>query len=135
MGSQRSGALLLDRASVTRVLTAAETLALNSTPIELVPAPGAGKVLVPESVVLSKPAGVAGAGGGNFNVRVGTGIYKARSRANAFPAAARTSVIKPDGDETVAENGSINVNMSSADMTGQDQDVVLTVVYSLFATE
>lgn len=126
--------LILENASVSRVLTAAESLALNTTPIELVPAPGAGKVLVPEVLVLSKPAGTAGAAGGNFQVRVGTTTYKARSRANAFPAAARTSVIKADGDETVPENGSINVNMATAAMTGQDQDCLMTLVYSVYAT-
>lgn len=130
----RAGSLLLDRASVSRVLTAAETLALNTTAIEFVGAPGAGRVLVPHEFVISKPAGTAGAAGGNLQVRVGNTVYKARSRANTFPAAARTSVIKADGDETVEENGSINVNMATAAMTGQDQDCLCTCVYSMYAT-
>ncbi len=43
-------------------ILSAEVLALNATPITLVPAPGAGKALVFEGTSIHKPAGVAYAG-------------------------------------------------------------------------
>lgn len=128
----RSGRLLLDRASVTRVLTSAETLALNTTAIQLVGAPAADEVLVPEYLLVSKPAGAAGAGGGNLQLRVGTTTVATRTRANAFPAGARVSLLVVDGDLTLPAAGAIAVNMATADMTGQDQSVEVTVLYSRF---
>ena len=61
--------VIIKGASVTRILTAAETLALNTTAITIAPAPGAGKVLVPREFILSKGAGTVGAAGGNVTVR------------------------------------------------------------------
>ena len=46
-------------ATARRVLTNAEVLALNATPIELVAAPGAGKVLLPNRLSAYKAAGTA----------------------------------------------------------------------------
>lgn len=40
-------------------LSAAQVLALNATPVELVPAPGANKALIFEGAVIHKPAGTA----------------------------------------------------------------------------
>ena len=44
------------------VVTSAQILALNATPVTLVPAPGAGKVLIFEGATIAKPAGAAYAG-------------------------------------------------------------------------
>ncbi len=44
------------------VVTTAEVLALFATPIEIVPAPGAGLALIFEGMLIHKPAGVAYAG-------------------------------------------------------------------------
>lgn len=46
-------------ATARRTLTNAEVLALNATPIQLVAAPGAGKVLIPHRLVAYKAAGTA----------------------------------------------------------------------------
>jgi len=43
-------------------ITSAQVLALNATPQTIVPAPGAGKILVPEYLLIHKPAGTAYAG-------------------------------------------------------------------------
>lgn len=43
-------------------ITSAQVLALNATPIELVPAPGANKAIVFDGAVIQKPAGTAYAG-------------------------------------------------------------------------
>jgi len=44
------------------VITSAQLLALNATPQEIVPAPGAGRALVFEGALIQKPAGTAYAG-------------------------------------------------------------------------
>lgn len=44
------------------IVTTAQILALFATPIEIVPAPGAGRCLIFEGALLQKPAGVAYAG-------------------------------------------------------------------------
>lgn len=43
-------------------ITSAQVLALNATPVELVPAPGANKAIIFEGAVIHKPAGTAYAG-------------------------------------------------------------------------
>lgn len=43
-------------------ISSAEVLALNATPVELVPAPGANKAIIFEGAVIHKPAGTAYAG-------------------------------------------------------------------------
>lgn len=45
--------------TVRKTITTAQVLALNATPIELVAAPGAGKVLVPNRLLVYKAAGTA----------------------------------------------------------------------------
>lgn len=129
--SQRSPRLILDRASVTRILTAAETLALNATPIELVAAPGAGRFIVPEMMIVSKAAGAAGAAGGNLQLRVGSSTLASATRAQAFPAGAVNRAM-PVGAGNAPTNGNLNVNMATAAMTGQNRPVTVTVVYSVY---
>ena len=83
--------VIIKGASATRVLTAAETLDLNTTAIDIVGAPGARLALLPRAFILSKRSGVVGAAGGNITFRIGTNSITANlSRANMFPAAART---------------------------------------------
>jgi hypothetical protein len=48
--------------ALTTVIPSAQVLALNATPATIVPAPGAGKMLVFESCLISLPAGTAYAG-------------------------------------------------------------------------
>ena len=47
---------------VNVTLTSAQLLALNATPITVIPAPAAGMAIIPTSVELYKPAGTAYAG-------------------------------------------------------------------------
>lgn len=43
-------------------ITSAQVLALNATPVEIIPAPGANKAIIFEGAVVHKPAGTAYAG-------------------------------------------------------------------------
>lgn len=47
---------------IKKTITAAQVLALNATPVEIVPAPGAGHVIEFVSAFFAKPAGTAYAG-------------------------------------------------------------------------
>ena len=130
--SQRSGKLLLDRASVTRILTAAETLALNTTAIELVGSPGAGRAIVPHEAFLSKPSGTAGTGGGNVEIRLGTSGVSGMSatRAQTFPAGAAQRHLAPNsgaGDD----NAALNIGMATGDMAANTSALTVTVLYSI----
>lgn len=49
-------------ASLPASITSAQLLALNATPITVVAAPGAGLAIIPQRVVIYKPAGTAYAG-------------------------------------------------------------------------
>jgi hypothetical protein len=58
--------------SQTVVLTAAQILAMNTTPVQLIPAPGAGMVNIPVSVLFCAHYGSAAfGGGGNMVVQWG----------------------------------------------------------------
>ena len=61
--------VIIKGASVTRILTAAETRALNTTAITILGAPGAGLAIAPREFILSKGAGTVGAAGGNTTIR------------------------------------------------------------------
>ena len=126
--------VIIKGASATRVLTAAETLDLNTTAIMIVGAPGAGKVLAPREFILSKGAGTVGAAGGNTTIRfVGqTALSANLSRANLFPAGARTYRVKADDSNLrLFPNAALEIHMATADMTGNDVPLAVTAIYDV----
>ena len=124
--------LIVHGASVRKVITAAQTLTLNATPINLLGAPGAGRAYIVHDAWMDKPAGTVGAGGGNLNIRVGTVVQAHITRVNAFPAAARRRRF-PVAEANISANGALNVSMSTGALTGNDVDLVITVIYSVIA--
>jgi hypothetical protein len=128
--------VIIRGASVTKVLTAAETRALNTTAITVVPAPGAGMVLVPREFILSKGAGTVGASGGNVTFRFGTSSITANlGRSVLFVAAERTYHVTPAANIRLQVNTSINIHMATADMTGNDVPLAVTVIYNVVSTQ
>jgi hypothetical protein len=128
--------VILKGASVTKILTVAETLALNTTAITIVPSPGAGKALMPREFVLSKGAGTVGAAGGNITFRFGTAsITPNLGRSSLFTAAARTYLVNPAAGIRLLVNTSINIHMATADMTGNDVPLAVTVIYDVVSTQ
>ena len=124
--------MIVHGASVRKVITAAETLTLNTAPVDLLAAPGAGKAYIVHDAWMYKPAGTVGGGGGNLNVRGGTSVQAHITRANAFPAAARRRRF-PLEEANIPANGALNVSMSTAALTGNDVDLTVTVIYSIIA--
>ena len=129
----RSGRVLIDRASKTTVLTSSETNALNTTAQTVVPAPPAGQALVPEQVIFSKRAGVVGAAGGNTTMRFDgqSAITTNLTRANLFTAGARTYMENLDGSDRLFPATALEIHMASADMTGNNRPLEVTVIYSV----
>lgn len=107
-GGHAAGLIVADVA-----LTAAEVLALNATPIELIPAPGANKAIIFEGAVIHKPAGTAYAGvaaGEDLSLKYtnGSGLEVGVCEMTGFAdqTTAQTRFIRPiDGrDVTLATN-------------------------------
>jgi hypothetical protein len=73
-GLSRTGELVINRGamrdqdqevierSICKEVTSAQVLALFATPIEIIPAPGAGRCVIPRKWMVYKPAGTAYAG-------------------------------------------------------------------------
>ena len=96
-------------------------------------APGARLALLPRAFILSKRSGVVGAAGGNITFRIGTNSITANlSRANMFPAAARTYRVGLDDDNLqLHPNMGLNIHMATADMTGNNRPLAVTVIYDV----
>jgi len=84
------------------VVSSAELLALNATPKEIVPAPGAGLALVFEGAVIHKPAGTAYGGiaaGEDLSVKYtnGAGLEVAQCETTGFldQATDQTRYVRP----------------------------------------
>ena len=124
-------------ANATFVIPAADTLKLNTTPIDLIPAPGPGRVIVVRRGLFSKPAGVAGAGGGDLEVgyKDGAGILDV-TRASSFSAGvALRSVSAADHARNgiaALVNTAIVVRMLTTDMTGNDQDMTIHILFDIW---
>lgn len=98
IGEQLFESIKAQPATATTVMTAAEVLALDSTPIELVAAPGANKAVVPVKVVIFQDYGTVVFGGTSTNFRVryvgGTTNYWAGSTLSGFANLAEDAMVQ-----------------------------------------
>ena len=130
--------VIIKGASVTRILTAAETRALNTTAITILGAPGAGLAIAPREFILSKGAGTVGAAGGNTTIRfVGqTALSANLSRANLFPAGRRAYRVKAnDSNLRLFLDTALEIHMATADMTGSDVPLAVTTIYDVVSAQ
>jgi hypothetical protein len=122
------------------VVPTASVLALNATPYTLVPAPGAGKMLVFKSMTVHKPAGTAYAG-----IAVGEDLavkYTDASGAQVNTSlettgfldqtTAQTRITRPIVTEyTPVVNAALVLHLLVGEITTGDSDLICTVDYDI----
>jgi len=133
------------RSYVDVVITSAELLALNATPIELVPAPGANKYLEFCGAIVQKPAGTAYAAiaeGDDIAIKytddsgLDVGVCEATGFLDQTTAQVR-HVLPQTGalaagtvsDFTPAVNAALVAHMLTGEITTGDSDLNLRVFY------
>lgn len=129
-------------ATARRTLTNAEVLALNATPIQLVAAPGAGKVLVPLRFQAYKAAGTAytaGAGEDLAIIHTGGSALMAIDSAGFLDAATdewrlayRLHANPETTDFQAAENLALEATILVGEVTGGTSDIVVDLEYEIF---
>jgi len=123
------------------VVTSAEILALNATPVTLIPAQGTDTVVEFVSAVFHKPAGTAYAdiaGGDDFAIKYtnGSGAQVNTSlEATGFmdQTTAQTRITRPIVTEyTPVENAALVLQMLNSEITTGDSPLVVTVHFRVF---
>lgn len=123
-----------------RVLTAAETKALFTTPISLVAAPGAGLVAFPIEIVAKNVFGTAAYTGGNaleFRYTDASGTKVTADIASTFiNLASGTQYNRVGGvaaDTVLTANAALVVRVPTANPAAGDGIITITVHYRIFA--
>ena len=129
------------------VVTSAQLLALNAAPIEIVPAPGAGRALIFEGELIHKPAGTAYAGiaaGEDLSVKYtdAAGAEVAQCETTGFLDQATDQVRYSRGhtaasvasDITPVANAALVLHLLVGEITTGDSDLVLEVHYRVVKT-
>lgn len=123
-------------------VTSAQLLALNATPKELVPAPGAGKHLEFLGAMIHKPAGTAYAGiaaGENMAIKYTNGsgaqvCTDVESDGFLDAATAQTRIARPIVTEyTPAANAALVLQLLSGEITTGTSDLYVTTRYRVWA--
>lgn len=117
--------------SVTRTLTSAEILALRTTAIDLIAAPGADKYLeiISASASLNYGAATYNAGADLLNLEInGVAVW---TFPNSFVEATADAANQGTrvADAALAINTALKARMSSADPTVGDSTITITVIY------
>lgn len=139
LGLAGTGAML-KTALVT--VTSAELLALNATPKQLVAAPGAGRALIFEGAMVSKPAGTAYSGiatGEDLSIKYtdasGLAVGGAETTGFLDQATAQSRYIRPTGaasgvsDIVAVANAALVLHLLVGEITTGDSALTLRVFY------
>lgn len=137
----KADARIRSQATARVTLTNAQVLALNATPIQLVAAPGAGKVLVPNRLTAYKAAGtayVAGAGEDLAVIHTGQSAICVidsggflDSAAAEFRIAERVPVNPETLDLTALANLALEATILVGEVTGGTSDIVVDLEYEI----
>jgi hypothetical protein len=120
------------------VVSSAQVLSLNASPVTLVSAPGSGKMLVFDEAVVHKPAGTAYAG-----IEAGDDLAIKYSNASGAQVnttlevtgfmdqtTAQTRITRPIATEyTPAENAPLVLHMLNSEITTGDSPLYVTISY------
>ena len=138
----KEDARIRSQATVRKTITTAQVLALNGTPIELVAAPGAGKVLVPNRLSVYKAAGTAYVAGAGEDLAV---IYETStdtviaidsggfldSTAAEFRIGERVPANPEVLDLTDNTNDALQATILVGEVTTGDSDLVVDLEYEI----
>jgi hypothetical protein len=128
-------------------VTSAQLLALNATPQTLVPAPGAGKALVFEGMLVQKPSGTAYGGiaaGEDLSVKYtnGSGAEVAQCETTGFLDQATNQIryVRPhtaaslNSAITPVENAALVLHMLVGEITTGDSPLNIEIDYRVVDT-
>lgn len=137
----KQDARIRSQATARITLTSAQVLALNATPIELVAAPGAGFVLLPNRLTAYKAAGtayVAAAGEDLAVIHTGQSAVIAIDSANFLDSTAaefRIGERVPANPETLDLTALANLALEATILVGEvttgDSDIVVDLEYEV----
>ncbi len=129
------------------LLSSAELLALNATPQEILPAPGANLAIIFEGAVIHKPAGTAYAGIAagedlSFKYTNGAGAEVAQCEATGFldQATAQTRHVRPHtaasgvSDKTPTAAAALVLHMLVGEITTGNSALHIRVFYRVVPT-
>ena len=141
------GALAQDRSAVqttTITITSAQILSLHTSPVQVVPAPGAGQILNPIAFTVQYKFAttpyVIPAQGIQFISGASHDEYAGVNTANLLDApssrvATATAGGQVGGDPAVYANQPLLVALSNSDPTGGDGTLTITVTYTAVALQ
>lgn len=126
-------------------LTSAQILALNGTAVTLVPAPGAGLMICPETIILRMAGGTAaytdgGGGAVSFNLGTMTTALAANTIFTASTSGQRSQQILPfSGTSTAAnpptnENAALTISKATGNFAAGTGTMHITVFYTIEST-
>jgi hypothetical protein len=122
---------------ISYTLTAAQILAMFATPVTIIPAPGANKAIIVNSIVLqTKPGATNFAAGGAVNLQYhGTAILPHAASVPAATINSATASVNdlppPAGVIQPPVNTGVDITNATAAFTTGNGTVVVTVAYTI----
>ncbi len=119
--------------SATKTITSSEILSLNTTPIEVIAAPGSGKAIQVVGALAETASSVGSSYGTNTDLGLfssGAGTEQALNTGILLASAAEKSIFSIVDSGIAADNNAINAKVKTGDPTAGDFDVKITVLYT-----